>query len=174
MGIARKSLSFILSQFKQHLSLHQRKPSLRASMTDKERGSHFSAFPGKVDDMAAYFRRCFCVLGAVCFCLVSFLSQMLKLVVNFMNFTLSEQFVNPAKVHSVNELFWERIRASNCFRCQIYLFGKTKMCWSQNWAYPRFPVILVFQYCHQQYLNGKYPGKCDTFKVHTQTRMHRV
>lgn len=128
MGIASKSLSFILSRFNRHLSLHQRKPWLIASMTDKERGSHFSAFPGKVDDMAAYFRRCFCVLGAVCFCLVLFLSQMLKLVVNFMNFTLLGQFVNPAKVHSVDELFWERVRAPNCFRCQIYLLGETKMC----------------------------------------------
>lgn len=96
-------------------------------MTDKERGSPSSAFPGTVDDMAAYFGRSFCVSGAVCFCLVSFLSQVLKLVVNFMNFTLWGQFVNPAKVHGVDELFQERVRAPNYFRCQIYLFGKTQM-----------------------------------------------
>lgn len=46
---------------------------------------------------------------------------MLKLGVNFVNFTLLGQFVNSTKVHCADELFWERVRALNYFGCQIYL-----------------------------------------------------
>ena len=163
MGPARKSLPFVLSWFKQHLSVHPGEQWLIALMSWWEK-AEFPIFSGK-DKMATYFGRCLCFR---CFLFVwfCFLSQMLKLDGWYYKFRfLADVLIQQKFTVQMSEWFWEKVRAPNYFGCWIYLCWVKRKCGVHRIEpKPRFLIISAFQYLPpvkvmDQYLNGNYLGE---------------